>query len=247
VSRYRKVLTRIWTDERFRPFLSETQRLFLYHLTSPQSTPFLLYVETREQITTTLRLSRPAFRKASGPLLEADMVRYADDGSSLVFLPKAMLIEENAPTGPTSITSWVNLFRDLPALVFRAESLEHWRSLRTEHVLHPNISAFIDVLVKVHGKAFGKAFDKPPDKGFGSQSENSQPKALSGAVAVSDTGTGAVSGKGSPPVDECGQLGGGRPAARQLESSLSRTATTGRGARPISDVVAQLRAKEGKE
>lgn len=131
MSRYRKVLTRIWEDDKF-PFLGCcSQRLFLYHLTSPRSSPFGLYVEGPGSMADTLRLTPQQLAEAMAELGEEGhgLVWYARDGSNLVFLPNFLTIPENAPANRSVISHWVKLFRDLPKTSFRSRAVRHWLSL----------------------------------------------------------------------------------------------------------------------
>lgn len=129
MSRYRKVLVRMWDDEKFRARTEDGRSLFQYHLTSPRSTPFLLYVEGPGAIADGLQWGIERVRNAMGDLAAADMARYASDASNLVFLPNALTIPENAPQGPNEVKTWLALFRDLPKSPFRDKALEHWRTL----------------------------------------------------------------------------------------------------------------------
>jgi len=129
VSRYRRVLTRIWEDDKFPSLSVDGRLLFLYHLTSPRSTPFLLYVEGPGGIADALRLPSARLRLAMTEVSRNMMVDYADDGSLMVFLPQALTIPENAPESLNAIKTWTNLFHDLPKTPFRNKCLSHWLSL----------------------------------------------------------------------------------------------------------------------
>lgn len=130
VSRYRKVLVRFWSDEKVKPLPLETKALLIYHLTSPHSTPFLLYTEGTGCITDTLKLKAGKLRDGMAALVALDIVWYADDGSDLIFLPRALLHAENAPTSSNELTTWLRLFHErVPRTPFRARCLAHWRTL----------------------------------------------------------------------------------------------------------------------
>jgi uncharacterized phage protein (TIGR02220 family) len=145
MSRYRKVLSRIWTDDKF-PFLSlEARILFLYHLTSERATPFLLYVEGPGGIGDALRMPSARLRLAMQEALSKGLVWYANDGSNLLFLPNALRIKENGPESPNAVKTWVSLFNDLPKTPFLSRCLRHWACL-TEGIDHALTHAFLKAL-----------------------------------------------------------------------------------------------------
>ena len=145
MSRYRNILSRIWEDDKF-PFLSlEARLLFLYHLTSPRATPFLLYVEGPGAIGDALRLPSARLRSCLTEVSDKGMVWYADDGSNLLFLPKALTIKENAPQSPNAIKTWLALLNDLPKTPFFSRCLSHWLCL-AEGIPYALTLAFIKAL-----------------------------------------------------------------------------------------------------
>ncbi len=142
MSRYRKVLSKIWNDEKFISLSEDGQRLFLYHLTSDRATPFLLYIEGPGAISDTLRMPSRRLSEAMKEVEAKGMVWYADDGSNYVFLPKALRHPENAPESPNSVKTWCNLLADLPKTPFYYRCLDHWLSL-TEGITHALTLAFL--------------------------------------------------------------------------------------------------------
>lgn len=84
--RYSQIYTKIWNDEKFRQLSPESQRLYLYVLTSPHSNMagyYLLpktYIE-RDMVTLPKGLDKPL-----GELLDKGLVRY-DEGSSVILIP----------------------------------------------------------------------------------------------------------------------------------------------------------------
>lgn len=145
MSRYRRVLTRIWEDDKFPTMPCEARLLFLYHLTSPRSTPFLLYVEGFGAIGDALRLPSTRLRAAAARLREHEMVWYGDDDSNLIFLPNAMRIPENGPESRNAVTSWWRLLRDLPRTPFFSRCLGRWARYASQDVItHPLTKAFLE-------------------------------------------------------------------------------------------------------
>ena len=145
MSRYRKVLSKIWSDEKFRSLSDDGQRLFLYHLTSDRATPFLLYVEGPGAMSDALRMDRARLGRAMKELAEAGMVWYADDGSNLVCLPKALMLPENAPESTNAVRTWLALLGDVPKTPFYFRCLEHWLSL-SEGITRGSTLAFLRAL-----------------------------------------------------------------------------------------------------
>ena len=145
MSRYRKVLSKIWNDEKFTSLSEDGQRLFLYHLTSDRATPFLLYIEGPGAISDTLRMPSARLSRAMKELSAKDMAWYADDGSNYVFLPKALKHPENAPESPNSVKTWINLISDLPKTPFYFKCLSHWLSL-SQGITHTLILAVLKAL-----------------------------------------------------------------------------------------------------
>jgi hypothetical protein len=130
MSRYRKVLSKIWTDDKF-PRLSDAGKLlFLYHLTSERSTPFLLYVEGDGAIRDSLRWTYEQLTAAKQELEAAGLVRYSNDGHNIVFVPNGLKIKENAPTSTNAKKMWINHFKDLPQVDFVRQSLGVWLAIR---------------------------------------------------------------------------------------------------------------------
>jgi hypothetical protein len=127
MSKYRRVLTKIWDDDKFPPLSKDAQILFLYHLTSPRATPFLLYVEGEGSMADAVRMSPPRLRAAKSEL--AGMVQYADDGSNLVFLPKALRYSENHPASPNELKMWDRVYGEMSQGPFFAKCLETWKPI----------------------------------------------------------------------------------------------------------------------
>lgn len=176
MSRYRKVLTRLWEDDKF-PFLSEdSQRLFIYHLTSPRSTPFLLYVEGAGSISDTLRMPAQRLKRAQRELSEHGMVRYADDGSNLVFLPNALRNPENAPVSNNEVKTWVAIFADLPKTGFFSRCVAHWAELARSGAVEKSLAVTFISEVKAYGKPNGmaKAMPKPTARVIQEQEQESE-------------------------------------------------------------------------
>jgi hypothetical protein len=149
MSRYRKVLSRIWTDDKFLRFSDQGKLLFVHHLTSDRANPFLLYIEGPGAICDYLGWSTDTLTAAAEEIVGAGLVRYARDGSNLVFVPNALKIKENAPESPNARKTWLNLVADLPRTEFFLESLRHWQDILGS-IDHPITHAFIQVCTKAY-------------------------------------------------------------------------------------------------
>jgi hypothetical protein len=156
MGRYRKIVSKIWDDDKF-PYLTvDAQRLFWLHLTSSRSTPFLLYVEGEGAMSDTLRaegkvmpLSR--VRRAKQELSDRQMAWYAKDGSNLLFLPNALKQKENAPDGGNSLITWFGLFNELPRTPFLEHCTGHLLTI-LDQVEHPLTREFIRALAGPYPK-----------------------------------------------------------------------------------------------
>jgi len=225
--RFRKVRIGIWQDPRFLALPDDAKLLLLHHMTSPASTPFFLWLEGLGAISDTLGFSAARMKRATERLATDGMVRYGREGAlQWVFLPDALEIEENAPNGVNSVTSYVRLFGDLPATAFRHAAVTHWRSRR---IIHRSTLAFLDAICHAFGYAIK---DGAP-----------MPSPMASAMATGCRGDSVeveVEVEGEVEVDAS-------PSARRgPESFQSRRTTTRTGPRPIVDVVANLRALEGR-
>lgn len=135
MSRYRKVLTRIWQDDKF-PFLDpDAQRLFFYQLTSPHSTPFLLYVEGAGSQSDVLRLPLRRIIAARRRLETIGLSWYDPNVTNLICLPNALKQKENAPESDKAVAAWVGLFADLPRSTFLDRCLAHWQGMTIPNYL----------------------------------------------------------------------------------------------------------------
>ena len=181
MSRYRKVLSKIWSDEKFRALSADGQLLFLYHLTSDRATPFLLYVEGPGAIGDALRMGPARLAKAMKEVSDKGMARYGDDGSNLVFLPNALKLPENGPESPHALKTWLALIFDLPRTPFFFRCLDHWLSLSEGH--QPPLDPFLPRCIA------GRIASRVCERGHGRTTP----------AHARPTGTGAGTGAEFPP------------------------------------------------
>lgn len=198
MGRYRKIVSKIWDDDKF-PYLSvDAQRLFWLHLTSPRSTPFLLYVEGEGAMSDTLRANGQPMpigrvRKAKQELSDRNMAWYAKDGSHLIFLPNALKQRENAPDGGNSLITWFGLFNELPRVPFLDHCIGHLLTIM-DQVEHPLTKEFI--------RALAGPYPKGKPKGTATHPE---PKTEGPSIQEQDTGT--VTGTGKEKQEEKATFG----------------------------------------
>lgn len=107
MSRYRKIETRTWADEKFMrltPMQPSGQCLWFYLLTGPHTGPVPgLFRAGRAAMADDLDWPLEAFDAAFEELLREGMVR-ADFKAKLVWLPNA--IKYNKPESPNVVKSW---------------------------------------------------------------------------------------------------------------------------------------------
>lgn len=113
--RYRKIVTRLWGDERFQGLSRPQpngQTLWLYLLTGPHTTAIPgLFAAGESGLTEALGWPLPAFRKAWREIEQAGMAR-ADWRARVVWIPKAILY--NKPENPSVVQAWATQLRELP-------------------------------------------------------------------------------------------------------------------------------------
>jgi len=127
--RYRKVLTRIWADDRFMRLSMpqpNAQSLFLYLLTGSHTTciPGVI-IAGEASLAETLGWPIEGFREAFRELLTEGFedghdypLVMADPKARLIFLPRAVI--HNQPESPNVIKSWKTQWSEVPECELRA-------------------------------------------------------------------------------------------------------------------------------
>lgn len=148
MSRYRKIETRVWGDEKFRqlsPIPACGQGLWFYLLTGPHTGPIPgLFRAGRAGLAEELGWEPKAFDKAFRELSDLGMVK-ADFGARLVWIPNA--IKLNLPASPNVVTLWGREFDLLPHSFLKAEALA-------------SMQTFMGGMSEAFAEAFRKAFRK---------------------------------------------------------------------------------------
>lgn len=120
MSRYRRVDTRTWNDEKFRSLTQAGRFLWLYLLTSPQTTavPGLIALG-RAQLAEELEWTQRKVDAAFSELQRLGMAQ-ADWTARLVWLPRAA--EHNQPESPSVVKAWAAQLRELPECELRSQA-----------------------------------------------------------------------------------------------------------------------------
>ena len=155
MSRYRKIHTRMWGDEKFRSLSLHGQFLFVYLLTSPytNSIPGLFTAGEAgmaEALGWTMEIFREAFQEIS-----ASGMALADWKARVVWIPKSIIY--NSPESPNVVRSWASHFEEIPECVIKTEALQI-------------LKTFVEGL----GEGFRKAFQETLAKGLPNQEQEQE-------------------------------------------------------------------------
>src|SRR5260221_198780 len=103
MSRYRKILCKIWNDETFSK-LTEREKLVCFQIhTSPLSNSFGLYKASLHALAEELNISISKYKKAFQKVIDVGFFVY-DFESKVVFIPK--FLQDNPPANPNVVISW---------------------------------------------------------------------------------------------------------------------------------------------
>lgn len=118
MTRYRKVSTRIWSDENFRKLGELSKFVFLYLLTNPSLTMLGAMRTSVPGLAAEIGMDLRKFTVAFDSLVSAAMVRF-DKEASFLLLPNFM--RHNKPENPNVVKHWPEVFEALPECGLRAE------------------------------------------------------------------------------------------------------------------------------
>lgn len=112
--KYRKVSPSTWTDRFFKSLSTEGRLLWMYLLTSPQTTPFGLYRFSKGQAADDTGLPADTVTTVLEELTArgGDQTVRFDERSRLIFLPN--WLRYNPPSNPNVVKSWVAQLREIP-------------------------------------------------------------------------------------------------------------------------------------
>jgi hypothetical protein len=145
MSRYRRIATRLWADEHVRALSAPRPSgrfLWIYLLTGPHTTsvPGLFRVRLGG-LAEELGWSRKALERCWREL-EAKPMLHFDDGTGLVYIPRALAY--NPPESPNVVRSWRAVLSELPE----------------GDLLRRALAEIREGLAEMLGEAFVRAFDE---------------------------------------------------------------------------------------
>ena len=156
MSRYRKIETRTWSDEKFRalsPMQPSGQALWFFLLTGPHTGPVPgMFRAGRAAMAEELDWEQEAFDEAFREAFDQGMVK-ADFKARFVWLPNA--VKYNPPESPNVATSWGREAALLPECALRDEAVSELRQF---------LKALNDKYLQAFDKAYGKPSLKPSAK-----------------------------------------------------------------------------------
>ena len=167
MSRYRKIETKMWGDAKFRSFPQNTQYLWIYLLTNPETTSLPgLYSCGKMAMVESLGWSMESFLESFEELSRNDMVK-ADWDARLIWIPKSIIY--NRPQNPNVVKSWSAHWNDLPECPLKVEAYQAFK-IRMESLGESYLKSFLE--------SFGESI----------------PESVAGAGAGPEAGAGAGAG-----------------------------------------------------
>lgn len=160
--RYRKTLTRMWGDEKFRELSRPQpngQSLWQYLITGPHTTAIPgLFTAGELSLTEGLRWSLVGFRRAWKEVESRGMAE-ADWSARVVWLPNA--IRHNEPESPNVVKGWRQFLDEIPECDLKAKALS-------------NLEGYLEAMGEAFAEAFASARGKPSRKALAHPSRNQE-------------------------------------------------------------------------
>lgn len=158
MARYRKIQTRVWSDEKVRK-LSRPQPnardLWLYLLTAKEQLIIPGVIPAGEMtLAESLGWSVEGFREAFGEVFAQGLAK-ADWDARLVWIPKA--IRHNPPESANVIIGWGKAWHEIPECGLRDEILAEMKSFIFSEKSGLG-KAFREAFMEAFGEAFGEVF-----------------------------------------------------------------------------------------
>lgn len=170
--RYRKVLCRMYGDEKFRQLSGPKpngQTLWTYLITGPHTTSVPgLFVAGEAQLAEALGWSLAGFRSAWREIAALSMGQ-ADWKARVVWLPNA--IRHNKPENPNVVRGWRDALDEIPACELKTHAIT---SLRAVLATCKEGEAFLKAFAEVLGEAFVKDSPKAFREGSADPSANQE-------------------------------------------------------------------------
>lgn len=162
MARYKKIDVRIWNDAKFNALSSDAQLIFLYLLTSPQTTMLGAVPVDKHTVSRILKFDDIRYGIVYKQLSEYGMLEYDEAG---IFWIKNFL-KYNPPENPKVVISWSSLLDLLPEcqlLIKIAKSVLKACETRGEayvKALHPEFKKLAKYDMS-NGMAYGIAYPMP--------------------------------------------------------------------------------------
>jgi hypothetical protein len=152
MSRYRKIDTRIWNDEKFREMSDAGQLAFLFILTHPSMTALGAMRATIPGLAAEKRWTAEAFQEAFGEALSKGMVEH-EEPAACVAVPN--FLKYNPPESPNVVKAWSAALDLIPEGRLKDLVIQ-----RAKGFLKGKSKAFTEALPKAFGEGLPKALPK---------------------------------------------------------------------------------------
>lgn len=179
---YRKVLVRVWGDQRFDALSApppNAQTLWLYLLTGPETQVIPGVIRAGvATLSEGLRWKLTKTRSVFEEILSAHMAVY-DENHRVIWLPKALELPEHAPVSINQVKAWAASFCELPATFLLTDIKRGVRACLTAK--HAKFLAAWDAKTDGIGDGIGDAKGYPVPVLV---KEQDQDPAASGGIAI---------------------------------------------------------------
>jgi hypothetical protein len=159
MSKYRKIDTRIWNDEKFRGLGDDGKLIFLLLLTHPGMTSLGALPAIPDGLAHMLKWSRERFREGLSQPLAEGMIE-ADEDAGLFCLPN--FLRYNPPENPNVVKAW-------------ASSVDLLPECGLKNTVMARAYEAVKARPKPFGEAFVKLFGKPLPNGSANRYRNHMP------------------------------------------------------------------------
>lgn len=120
MSRYRKISTCIWNDEKTRGLSTTAKLVMVFLLTHPHMTSIGAIRANAPGLACDLGIGARRFKTALNELVDCGIARVADD-CPLIFFPN--FLSHNPPENPNVVKSWAAGYADLPESPLKLQAL----------------------------------------------------------------------------------------------------------------------------
>lgn len=206
MARYKKIDVRIWNDAKFNALSSDAQLIFLYLLTSPQTTMLGAVPVDKHTVSRILKFDDIRYGIGYKQLSQYGMLEYDEAG---IFWIKNFL-KYNPPENPKVVISYaslLDLFPECPLLIKIAKSVLRACEARGDsyvNALHPEFKKLAKYDMS-NGMSYGIAYPMPYQEQEQEQEQDiyTHAEAKDEKTTLSEDFAGRVSLSSKPePVDE---------------------------------------------